>query len=463
MVLGRRLRLAPDGGYTKCCRRCFRKIGPKGLELVVQVGFLVIDTDPMIGTPTQRTGFVRALTNSSVVVLERIAQIGVTLVATLVIARTFGPQTYGVWQAAQSIFVVTSALSLIVPGEVLLPRLRATQDWDQLSVTLSSTLVARIGFGVLILLGYGVALLVSPDALHSTLIVALILQCSIAITEPVNGLSSWYQAQLNNVPVSLRRLVGLALRLAIFLLCIAMLGTPPLPLLASAWPIEALVAGSLVTAIFVSSHGAFRFRWTLAELKSLVRAGLPVWWGLLLYALFLKADRLLLPHRIDPQAFGVYGAAAQLVETAVGMVVLVTNTLMPRLIYHREDGRLDRTTAFGLLGAIVVACAATSLMAPLIVRLLFGENFSGAAPILAFGIWLAVLAAIDTLLTGILIRQRVFRVVLIKWSLAVACQGGAIILLYPRWGLGGVMAGYLIGYFGAMALSIKAMSKSNRE
>lgn len=173
----------------------------------------------MTGTPIQRTGVVRTLTNSSVVVLERIAQIGVTLVATLVIARTFGPQTYGVWQAAQSIFAVTSALCLIVPGEVLLPRLKATSDWERLSVTLSSALVARIAFGVLILVGYGIALIVAPAALHGTLVVALILQCSIAVTEPVNGLSSWYQAQLNNVPVSLRRLVGLALRLGI--LCCA--------------------------------------------------------------------------------------------------------------------------------------------------------------------------------------------------------------------------------------------------
>lgn len=416
-------------------------------------GFLAIDTEHMIGTPTQCTSIVRTLANSSVVVLERIAQIGVTLVATLVIARVFGPQTYGVWQAAQSIFVVTSALSLIVPGEVLLPRLKATQDWEQLSVTLSSALVARIAFGALILVGYGVALMVAPAALQSTLVVALILQCSIAITEPVNGLSSWYQAQLNNVPVSLRRLVGLVLRLAIFLLCIAMLGTPPLPLLASAWPIEALVAGMLVATMFVSSHGAFRFRWTFAELLSLVRAGLPVWWGLLLYALFLKADRLLLPHRMDPQAFGVYGAAAQLVETAVGMVILVTNTLMPRLIYHREGGRLDRTTAAGLLGAIAVACAVTSLLAPFIVRVLFGASFTDAAPILAVGIWLTVPAAMDTLLTGILVRERVFRVVLIKWTLAAVLQYAFITVLFPHLGLVGVLIAYLSGYGMALGLS----------
>lgn len=413
----------------------------------------------MIGTPTQRTGVVRTLTNSSVVVLERVAQIGVTLVATLVIARTFGPQTYGVWQAAQSIFVVTSALSLIVPGEVLLPRLKATQDWEQLSITLSSTLVARIAFGALILVGYGVALIVAPAALRSTLAVALILQCSIAITEPVNGLSSWYQAQLNNVPVSLRRLVGLALRLAIFLVCISVLGTPPLPLLASAWPIEALVAGMLITAMFVSSHGAFQFRWTFAELLSLVRAGLPVWWGLLLYALFLKADRLLLPHRMDPQAFGVYGAAAQLVETAVGMVILVTNTLMPRLIYHLEGGRLDRTTAAGLLGTIVVACAATSLMAPLIIRVLFGAGFLEAGSILAVGIWLAVLAAIDTMLTGSLIRERAFRVVLIKWTFAAALQYTIIAALFPQLGLGGVLVAYLSGYGVALGLSVYSLNR----
>lgn len=391
--------------------------------------------------------------------LERIAQIGVTLIATLVIARTFGPQTYGVWQAALSIFAVTSALCLIVPGEVLLPRLKATPDWALLSVTLSSALAARMVSGVLILMGYGVALVVAPAALHGTLIVALILQCSVAITEPVNALSGWYQSQLNNVPVSLRRLVGLVVRLAIFVLCIVVLGRPPLPLLAAAWPLEALIAGVLVTSVFLASHEAFRFDWTLKELSSLVRAGLPVWWGLLLYALFLKADRLLLPHRMDPRSFGVYGAAAQLVETAVGMVILVTNTLMPRLIYHREGGRLDRMTAAGLLGAIAMACVVTSLLAPFIISVLFGADFAGAAPILAIGVWLSVLAAVDALLTGILIRERVFRVVLIKWTLAAALQYGSIVMLFPHLGLGGVLFAYLTGYGVALGLSVYSLNR----
>ncbi len=68
---------------------------------------------------------------------------------------------------------------------------------------------------------------------------------------------------------------------------------------------------------------------------------MPVWWGFLLYALFLKADRLYLPHHMDNKAFGLYGGAAQLVETAIGMVVLVVNTLVPRIIYRDDGGKLD--------------------------------------------------------------------------------------------------------------------------
>lgn len=165
---------------------------------------------------------------------------------------------------------------------------------------------------------------------------------------------------------------------------------------------------------------------------------------------------------MDPQAFGVYGAAAQLVETAVGMVILVTNTLMPRLIYHHEDGRVDRPTAAGLLCAIVLACALTSMMAPFIIRVLFGAGFTGAAPILAVGIWLAVLAAVDTVLTGLLIRQRAFRVVLIKWTLAVMFPVGAIVVFYSHFGLISVMSGYLLGYLVVLAFSVKAISTANR-
>ncbi|MFC4518881.1 lipopolysaccharide biosynthesis protein [Cupriavidus pinatubonensis] len=401
---------------------------------------------------------VRSLANPSVVVFERIAQICVTLLVTLVIARRYGTESYGLWQVAQSFFVVTSALCLVVPGEILLPRFKSARDWGQRSVTLTSALVARGGAVVLILLGYLVALLASPPEFRLPIQIALLLQCSVAITEPVNTFSSWYLAQSNNVPVTLRRLVGLAVRLMIFGACVLAFAHPHLVLLASAWPIEAAVAALLVTRLFLTSHEAFRFEFSRAELVSLLRAGMPVWWGFLLYALFLKADRLYLPHHMDGEAFGLYGGAAQLVETAIGMVVLVVNTLVPRLIYRDESGKLDRRLCGFFLALVALACGGVSLFASNLMHLFFGVRFVAGGPVLACGIWLTLLAAIETLLTAMLIKRGVYRGVLAKWTLAAGLQYGVLTATYPEIGLWGVLAAYVTGYSLTLAVSVYLLS-----
>ncbi len=82
-------------------------------------------------------------------------------------------------------------------GRILLPRFKSSQDWDRRSVTLTSALVARGGAVILILLSYLVALLASPPEFRLPIQIALLLQCSVAITEPVNTFSSWYLAQSN--------------------------------------------------------------------------------------------------------------------------------------------------------------------------------------------------------------------------------------------------------------------------
>ncbi|WP_078198618.1 lipopolysaccharide biosynthesis protein [Cupriavidus necator] len=400
----------------------------------------------------------RSLANPSIVVFERIAQIGVTLLVTLVIARRYGAESYGVWQVAQSFFVVTSALCLVVPGEILLPRFKGSQNWAQRSVTLTSALAARGGAVTVVLLGYLVALVASPHEFHAAIQIALLLQCSIAITEPVNTFSGWYLAQSNNVPVTLRRLIGLAVRLAIFVGCVFAFAQPHLVLLASAWPIEAAVAALLVTRLFLASHETFRFKFSAAEAASLLRAGMPVWWGFLLYALFLKADRLYLPHHMDSEAFGLYGGAAQLVETAIGMVVLVVNTLVPRLIYRDDAGTFDRKTGGLFLILVGSACVGVSAFASEFMRLFFGAKFSASGPVLACGIWLTLLAGLETLMTAMLIKRGAYRAVLVKWTLAASVQYGVLAVAYPEIGLWAVLIAYVTGYSVALAVSAYLLS-----
>lgn len=214
-------------------------------------------------------------------------------------------------------------------------------------------------------------------------------------------------------------------------------------------------------------------RWMYREVRR-VRVGwraavemLRAAFGLFLFrstaGAYNQANPFILGLLAGPQAVGFFGGAERVVRAATGLIQPVSQALYPRMSHlalrdPREAGRLIRTSLL-LVGGLGVAIGAVlAVGAPLWVRILLGEGYEAAVPVLRFLALLPPLVAVGTVLG-------------IQWALpmghdrpfyalvfgAAALNVTLAALLAPRYGALG-MAGAVILAEGSVAAGLVVLS-----
>jgi PST family polysaccharide transporter len=367
----------------------------------------------------------------------------VGVVATLYLTRALGPAVFGRLSLGLALALVFSACAgfgfddLIVREVARSPRSSARLLGDGFALRLLAVPVGALG-----VLGLT---LVDPE--HGRLYLALL----------VYGLLHSYVLLVCAVLRGQQRMGQQSVLLAVEV-CLAGAGavlaagaTGDTALIGPAYPLAA--AASLGLGLLLLRRAGVRplLRWRPAEWSRQLAAALPFGASLIGFLLF---DRLALigVAAVEGQAAtGWFGAAHNLVVVLTNLPVIVTLAAFPGLARAaRTESRALAPTALGLAGlAVAVGALASSalyLLAPTIVRLLFGPEYGPsiellrllglALPALFLSIVLvAVLEAVD--------RQRACAAaVLGTLLLAAPCVLAATWL----WGGRGAAAAYVLAH-----------------
>jgi O-antigen/teichoic acid export membrane protein len=182
-----------------------------------------------------------------------------------------------------------------------------------------------------------------------------------------------------------------------------------------------------------------------------LRSSVPLGLATLFTALINRADFIMLERMTTLDQVGLYAAAykvSNLLETFPIMVMATVYPLMCR--YAREDmGRLRELYRKSVvsLGVVAVPLAVgVTLLAPTVVRILFGSEFAGAAPGLMVLIWSTVCVYVALGGGNLLISMRYERVNLALNVLGAAVNIALNLLLIPRMGITGAALATTVTY-----------------
>jgi O-antigen/teichoic acid export membrane protein len=186
---------------------------------------------------------------------------------------------------------------------------------------------------------------------------------------------------------------------------------------------------------------------TRASLAASWRLALPFALLTLSAMIFLKVDQALLAHLVPAAALGLYVAAVRLVDLLVPALMALITPLHPHLAAHFSRAaagdaeawpQARRALALGLryLAALCWPLGVGgSLLAPLIVRALYGAAFDGAGPVFALLVWVAALIGLQ----GALMQSvhGLGRTSLLSWLYAagLALNVGLNLWLIPHFGI----------------------------
>lgn len=386
---------------------------------------------------------------------ERLARIGVNFAVIGLLARHLGPESFGALNYAAGIAAMFTALATLGLDTVVVRELVRTPA--------EAPTILGTAFGLRLIgavLAIGAVLLTIPwlDADTPGLRTLVgIASCGL-VWQAFEVIDLWFQKNLQSRHTVTAKLAALVAGSAVKLALIAR-GAP------LTWFCWALLLDGLLYAlalVYVYRRQAVRpgaWHCSGALARRLLHVSWPLVTAGLLVALYLRLDQILVLHVLGSRELGFYAAASKVAELWIVFSAFILTSVFPLLAARRERGdaqfqrdlqfAFDAMTGLGYLIAVVV-----SLAAPVVIPLVFGENYRAAGRVLAVLSW-----SVPFIFSGG-VRAHYFMLEgttsYHNWAAALGIAGNAALALalMPRWGAPGAAAAVVI----SSALSVWATS-----
>jgi O-antigen/teichoic acid export membrane protein len=364
---------------------------------------------------------------------------GSRIVVAVVLARMLSPHDFGV---AAMVLVVSSLVLVfgdLALGAAIVQRKELSEA--QCSTAFWCSIAAGAGFTLAGIAVAGPVASFYGEAEVKPLLTVLSFSFLIA------SLAATHEALLvRNMEfraVETRRMIGTLVG-AVFAVIVAVHGGGP----------SAVIAGQLATSTVTSallvkrSHWRARFTFSGTALRNLGGFSIFVLGHRLLYYLHRNADNLLIGRVLGATALGVYALAYNIILIPFSRIGgPVAQVMFPA--FSRLQDQPERIAALWLRGTRVVgaitvpALCGLVVVAPDFVRVVLGERWAEAVPVIQILAWVGLLQSLQTLNSEILqARDRTSS--MFAFSIGFFCAHLAAFVIGLHWGVIGVATAYAI-------------------
>lgn len=331
----------------------------------------------------QATNVRKVLQSIGILTVERLLQLVCGAAVSILLARTLGPGTFGLYA------FVLSSVALVAPlvevGQSILVR-DLVADPSRTKRLLATA--ARVAFVIGALLQFvAIAFALYLPAQLAEARGALVIAASVLLIRPFLVIDYWFQSRLDARRAASARLAGLLVGSALRIAIAVAGGSHVLPLLAATTVLEAAVMVALMYLFFrrhefepvgvLTRATVWRY---FQRISPLLIAGLSV-------ALYMRLDMVMLGLLSDADQVGQYAAAVRFSEFTYFIPLVFMTSIAPGLValYERDEQAFravyDRVIS-GLAALSIVLVITFYALAPLLISLAFGDAFQDASGIL---------------------------------------------------------------------------------
>lgn len=335
---------------------------------------------------------IRYAKNTGWLFSEQIAKIfGGIFVGTL-IARYLGPNDFGILNYSLAIVAICSSFSKLGLDSIVVRELVHTPELSDKILSTSFWLKAVAGLIaflalLIVFVFHGFA---GSEKFTIILAAGLILQS-------FDVVDFYCQANVLAKYVSIVKIIQLAISILLKLICLH-LGKDLV------WFVYLLLLDQLILAISlflvfkkISKKDFFRpMDFSLG--KKLLKESYFLIFSSLMVMLYLRVDQIIIKKLLGDEKLGIFSAAVRLSEFWYIIPTIITTSLTPAILnakltckdlyYKRIQALIDLLTWLSIVVAII-----TTIGAPLIIKLLYGAQFSSSADVLIIHIWTGVFAS----------------------------------------------------------------------
>ena len=400
-----------------------------------------------------RRSFSRYLHNTGWLMAESILRLGVGLVVGVYVARYLGPGRFGSLSYAHGMVSILAAVAALGLDTVLVRELvrRPEQSGSLLGTALMMRLAGAVTAIALITV---VASSIDMSGVERWLVIIISFGL---LAQSSTVLDAWFQSQVQgrNLAGAHAAQVGASSLAKVGLV----LAEAPLIWFAITAVLDSAVLAMALFRNYRRQHPTLpvaRWRFDRALAMDLLRRSWPLIFSGLALAVYMKIDQVMIRDMLGAAEVGQYAAAVRISEAWLVLAVVLTTSLYPAVIAARERGEAAfrrRLNAFySLMLWISLAIAAPlALLSDPIIRLLFGEAFAAAGPVLRIHAWSGVMVFLITASSRWYLAQGMERSILWRALFGAVLNVALNLYLIPSHGIEGAALATLLSY-GAMAL-----------
>lgn len=390
--------------------------------------------------------FKKYFANTSWLIFERVLRILITFIVTIFVVRYLGPKNFGLLSYVLSFFMLFSAIGILGLESIAV---RELVKFPNKSDELVGTVFFLRVFGAFILILLIIFTLLIIKEVTSVSILILIAASS-SIFHAFSAIEYYFrakvQAKYNAYALFLSVVLAAVLKI-VFILVKA-----PLIFFVFAFTAELIfLAFGLIWAYKFNGLKLLQWKFSKALSVTLLKDSWPLILAGISITIYMKIDQIMIKFMINEEAVGYYALAVRLCEAWYFIPVAITSSIFPAIINAKKvseefyNNRMQKL--YDILAWMAIAIALpVSVFSFFIIKLLFGNNFLQAAPVLTIYIWASVAVFLGVASGQYLIIENFTKLSLGRSIIGMVVNVLLNLILIPEYGIIGAAYATLVSY-----------------
>ena len=397
----------------------------------------------------------RIASNSSWLLLERVANMTVRFFVSVWVVRYLGPESYGTYAYAASFTGLFMALATLGLDPVVVRNL--SREGDNEADVLGTAFVLRlISGGTAALLVVSMSTVLVDDWITR---VAIFLASMQLLFKASDVCDFWFQAEIKSkYPVFVRTGLTVMVAMAQVVLILSEASVLSFVVVLSAQLLlQAIGTAGMYVYVRAGERPSWSFRRQLAW--SMLRDAWPLIFAGLSVSVYMKIDQVMVGEILDQRAVGLYATAVKISELWYFMPMMIAGSVFPKIVEAAETSSAERYErqmqaffdAMVLMAYVIIV--PVLLTSDWIIGLLFGATYQASAGVLQVHIWAFLFVALGVARGKWLVTENFTRFAMYA-ALAGAISNVALnLILIPRFGILGAAWATLLSQFFAAYLT----------
>ena len=328
----------------------------------------------------------RTVKNAGWLIAGRVVHMVLNFVIGLLTARCLGPSNYGLINYAGAYVTFFTAFCTLGINAVIVKNL--IDHPDEEGETVGTTIVLRLISSILSLVVIiGIVAVIDRDEPLAVVVVAL--YCISLAFQVFDTFSFWFQSKLLSKYYAIATMISFTI--ASLYRMVLLLNGSTVEYFAVANSVDYCIMAIMLYVFYRMQHGP-KLSFSIRKSKELLKVSVSYILSGLMVAIYGATDKIMLKQMLSEADVGYYSLSLSISVMWTFLLSSVIDSMKPTIMrYHNEDKELYVKHNRLLYAIVFYVSLAASLVitvaAPLVVNILYGEEFSPATGSLRIVVW----------------------------------------------------------------------------